>query len=481
MALLKGYLMPHAPAFIESIGGDRLHQVTATREAMYKVADEIDRLKPDLIIVISPHGPIFSDAIAVYDQDIYSGNFKAFGEYKLRYNFIKDQDFINNFKRYNHQERGDFYCLSESQFKSFKVQTELDHGILVPLHFINERFKNFKLVAMSYGSFSYHRLMKNGELLGDFIHLSDKKVVVIASGDMSHALKDSGPYEYHEDGEKFDREIKMNLSLNKPYQIFKFSNETIENAKECGLRSYAILMGIVNQYQLESKVFSYEAPFGVGYLVAALDVVGASEDDEVEQLSRYYIYRLEEIRKNEDDIVVFARRVIEAFVETGQRPTVISKGETVMVNEQSLSSDHYKQMSQITRGCFVSLHMDGSLRGCIGTIGATESNVLYEISKNAVASCSKDNRFNPVVLEELDRLEIKVDVLSELKPIRNLSALNPRTLGVVVRKGYKQGVLLPDLDGINTVDQQIEIAAQKGGFTVDEIEEIFAFSVDRYK
>lgn len=481
MALLKGYLMPHAPAFIDSIGGDRLHQVTATRDAMYQVADEIERLKPDLIIVISPHGPIFSDAIAIYDQDNYFGNFKAFGEYSLGYNFIKEQDFINNFKRYNQQERGDFYCLSESQFKSFKVQTKLDHGILVPLHFIYERYKNFKLIAMSYGSFSYHRLMKNGELLGDFIHQIDKKVVVIASGDMSHALKDSGPYEYHEDGEKFDQEIKTKLAQNKPYEIFKFPYEIIENAKECGLRSYALLMGVMNQYQIESKVVSYEAPFGVGYLVASLDIVSESDDDEVEQLSRYFIHRHEEVRKNENDIVIFARRVIEAFVTTGKRPTVISKGETLTINGQTLTCGTFKQMSQIKRGCFVSLHMDGSIRGCIGTIGATESNVLYEISKNAVASCSKDNRFNPVDLEELDRLEIKVDVLSELRPIESLKDLNPRTLGVVVRKGYKQGVLLPDLDGINTVEQQIEIASQKGGFTVDEIEEIFAFSVDRYK
>lgn len=481
MALLKGYLMPHAPTFIDSIGGDRLHQVNTTREAMYKVADEIARLKPDLIIVISPHGPIFSDAITIYNQNNYFGNFKPFGEYDLRYSFSKDQEFINSFNQYNYQEQGDFYCLNESQFKSFQVQTELDHGILVPLHFIKERYKNFKLVAMSYGSFSYHRLMKNGEILGDFIHQIDKRVVVIASGDMSHALKDSGPYEYHEDGKKFDQEIKMKLTLNKPYEIFKFPQEIIENAKECGLRSYALLMGILNNCQLESKVLSYEAPYGVGYLVASFELVGENTEDEVEQIYNYYKHRLEAIRNNEDDIVIFARKIIEAYVTTGKRPIVISKGDTVLINEQFLTSDRYKQMSQITRGCFVSLHLDGSLRGCIGTIGATESNVLYEISKNAVASCSKDNRFNPVELEELERLEIKVDILSELSPLSSLEQLNPRKFGVVVRKGYKQGVLLPELEGINTVEQQIEIASQKGGFAVDEIEEILCFTVDRYK
>ena len=481
MALLKGYLMPHAPAFIDSIGGDRLHQVAATRDAMYKVAEEIAQLEPDLIIVISPHGPIFSDAIAIYDQNTYFGNFKAFGEYNLQYNFIKDQEFINSFNRYNSQERGDFYCLRESQLKSFKIPTELDHGVLVPLHFINERYKNFKLVAMSYGSFSYHRLMKNGELLSDFIHQVDKKVVVIASGDMSHALKDSGPYAYHEDGEKFDQELKLRLTQNKPYEIFKFPQEIIENAKECGLRSYALLMGALNPYRLETKVFSYEGPYGVGYLVAAFEMVGENDEDEVEGISNYFKHRLDEIRKNEDEIVTFARRVIETFVTTGKRPVVIYRNESIWINDQALIGNKYKQLSQIERGCFVSLHMDGSLRGCIGTIAATESNVLYEISKNAVASCSKDNRFNPVELEELDRLEIKVDILSELKPIVSLDQLNPRTFGVVVRKGYKQGVLLPDLEGINTVEQQLEVASHKGGFSVDEIEEILCFSVDRYK
>ncbi|OJV62668.1 MAG: hypothetical protein BGO41_15730 [Clostridiales bacterium 38-18] len=481
MALLKGYLMPHAPAFIDSIGEDQLHQVSSTRSAMYKVAEEIAQLRPDVIIVISPHGPIFSDAIAIYDQNTYFGNFKAFGEYNLNYHFEKDTTFINSFKAFNKSEQGDFYCLNERQFKEFNTPEALDHGVLVPLHFISQRYNDFKLVAMSYGTFSYYRLMKNGELLSDFISQTNKRVVVIASGDMSHALKDSGPYAFHEDGRKFDQEMQKQLQANKPYEVFKLPRDIIENAKECGLRAYALLMGMLNLYKLNTVMYSYEAPFGVGYLVASLEILNESKVDEVERLSEFYKQRHAELRKNEDDLVTFTRRVIEAYTITGKRPIVSFKDDRITINDLVVRSNRFKQMSQIERGCFVSLNIEGSLRGCIGTIAATEQNVIYEIAKNAVSACSKDSRFSPVTIDELDSIEVKVDILSELNPVLNINQLNPRSYGIVVRKGYMQGLLLPNLDGINTVEQQLEIASSKGGFTVDEIEEILYFSVDRYQ
>lgn len=131
-------------------------------------------------------------------------------------------------------------------------------------------------------------------------------------------------------------------------------------------------------------------------------------------------------------------------------------------------------------GCFVSLHtLGGSLRGCIGTIFPTEENIASEIIQNAISSAIRDPRFPPVEAAEFHDLELSVDILS-LPEKATLSDLDPKEFGVVVSLGYRKGVLLPDLEGVNTVQQQLEIALKKAGIGQSEDYNIFRFSVERY-
>ena len=131
-------------------------------------------------------------------------------------------------------------------------------------------------------------------------------------------------------------------------------------------------------------------------------------------------------------------------------------------------------------GAFVSLHRNGKLRGCIGTIQATRKNVAEEILQNAVSACSRDPRFAPVTQEELRSLEISVDVLGELEPIDSPDALDVKRYGVVVSHGFKRGLLLPNLEGVDTVEEQIAIARQKGGIRETEPYRLERFEVVRH-
>ena len=117
---------------------------------------------------------------------------------------------------------------------------------------------------------------------------------------------------------------------------------------------------------------------------------------------------------------------------------------------------------------FVSLHKDGRLRGCIGTIQATRKNIAEEIVENGISAATKDPRFSPVRPDELDGLEISVDVLGKPEKIDSRDELDVRRYGVIVTKGFRRGLLLPNLDGVDTVDQQVSIALRKAGLSERE-------------
>ncbi|MGB9857094.1 MAG: AmmeMemoRadiSam system protein A [Dictyoglomaceae bacterium] len=133
-------------------------------------------------------------------------------------------------------------------------------------------------------------------------------------------------------------------------------------------------------------------------------------------------------------------------------------------------------------GVFVSIHTkDGRLRGCIGTIQPTCENLAHEIIQNAISSAVRDPRFPPIGLQELDNLEFSVDILSPLEEVSSINELDPKKYGIVVEKGWRRGVLLPDLEGVDTVEKQLEIALAKAGIHPSEDYKIYKFEVTRYK
>ncbi len=132
-------------------------------------------------------------------------------------------------------------------------------------------------------------------------------------------------------------------------------------------------------------------------------------------------------------------------------------------------------------GTFVSLHDSrGNLRGCIGTIEPQQPTVAQEVIQNAISAATRDPRFPPVAPEELEDLDIKVDVLTEPEPIDSMDQLDPKRYGVIVESGWRRGLLLPDLEGVDTVEYQVEIAMRKAGIRPGEPVQLYRFEVKRY-
>jgi len=170
--------------------------------------------------------------------------------------------------------------------------------------------------------------------------------------------------------------------------------------------------------------------------------------------------------KTEHPLVQLARQTIETYVRTGKR----------IRPPENLTPEMKEQA-----GVFVSLHKHGQLRGCIGTFEPTTPNVAQEIIQNAISSATRDPRFEPVRPDELADLEISVDILTPPEPISGPEQLDPKRYGVIVESGWRRGLLLPDLEGVDTVEYQLAIARRKAGIGPNEPVKLYRFEVRRYK
>ena len=164
-------------------------------------------------------------------------------------------------------------------------------------------------------------------------------------------------------------------------------------------------------------------------------------------------------------IIKLAVQALKKYVKHGQKIEITSEIENKL---------------DVKRGVFVSLKKDGDLRGCIGTIEAVEKNLAHEIAANTIKACSQDPRFPEVKEKELPQIELSVDVLSPKEKVVDLDKLNPKKYGVIVNKGRRTGLLLPDLDGVDTVEKQLDIARRKAGLSPDEKFDIYRFQVKRF-
>jgi len=169
--------------------------------------------------------------------------------------------------------------------------------------------------------------------------------------------------------------------------------------------------------------------------------------------------------KEPHPLVKLAKQAVENYVRYGN-----------VLRPAELSEDMKPRA-----GVFVSIKKNGQLRGCIGTFSPTRANVAEEVVANAIGSATGDPRFNPVQPSELGELKYSVDVLTPPAPAPDVKKLNPRKQGVIVECGYRRGLLLPDLEGVDTVDEQIEICRAKAGITAEEPVNVYCFEVKRYK
>nr|PZN03867.1 MAG: AMMECR1 domain-containing protein [Bacillota bacterium] len=464
MGIVGGFLMPHPPIMVQEVGGDETRKVRSSVEAAHRAGEEIRQLSPDAVVLISPHGPVFRDAICLYDFPL-RGSFASFGVPGLKLELEADEELREEIIR--RAEKIGIPAVKSSSIRLYRfgIRKELDHGALVPLYFITRHAADFKLVPLAFGMLPYEELYAFGKAIREAAEALGKKVAVVASGDLSHRLLPGAPAGYDPMGKVFDEKLVSILERFDLDALYDLEEDLIERAGECGLRSIWIMLGTLDGCDVKPEIFSYEGPFGVGYCVGAFYPQGEAESW-LEKFTKRKAEEVEKMRKSEDPYVKLARESLETYVRTGK----------VMECPEDLPEEMLKERA----GVFVSIKKRGQLRGCIGTYLPTRKNIAEEIIMNAISAGCEDPRFSPVKPQELPELVYSVDVLAPPEKVSSKEELDPKKYGVIVKKGPRAGLLLPDLEGVDTVEKQLDIALRKAGISPSEDYEIFRFEVQRH-
>lgn len=466
--LKKTYLMPHPPIIIPEIGNGEERKIQSTIDSMNKIAAEIQEIKPETILIITPHGTLFRDAISINYDKILQGNFKTFGNYNLDFKFENDLDLVDTIVFNAGREDVLTVKIDDIVKEDYAVDSKIDHGVLVPLYFIDKHYKKYKLVHITYGLLSKEELYRFGMSIQKSISELGRKSVVIASGDLSHKLSKTSNIGYHPDGLKFDKSIMEFISYDKREEIMKLDYSFAERAGECGLRSIQIMLGVLDGFKTNNKVLSYEGPFGVGYGCASFNIIYKDKESNIlEKVEDLKNIAIRKIREKEDEYVTLARETLESYIL-----------KNTIINVPNNLKD--KSLYNNKAGVFVSIKKNGDLRGCIGTIESTKDCIAHEIIGNAINSGTRDPRFYPITENELNDLVYTVDVLMPAEKIQSTRELDVYKYGVIVKKGSKTGLLLPNLDGIDTPEEQVRIALKKAGISPDDDYEMERFEVIRH-
>lgn len=461
MAVKGAVMVPHPPLIIPDVGRGQEKAIQATIDAYHKAAKKIASWKPGTVVVLSPHSIMYADYFHISPGTGARGDFGQFRAPQVKIQVQYDTELVEALSQ-------------EAEARGIPAGTmgerdsRLDHATMIPLWFLNHYYTDYKTVRIGLSGLPLSQHYMLGQCIQKAAELCGRNIVVIGSGDLSHKLKEDGPYGFQKEGPEYDSRIMEVMGAAAFDQLFDFTEEFCDKAAECGHRSFVILAGTLDRLAVKAEKLSHEGTFGVGYGVCTYEVEGrAPERDFLRQYEEKIAEEVKRRKESEDAYVRLARQTIEAYV--GERRQI------------SIPKDLPEEMYESRAGVFVSLKEEGRLRGCIGTITPVQKSIAEEIIANAISASTKDPRFHPVQSDELDKLVYSVDVLGTPEAITSPDELDVKRYGVIVTKGRKRGLLLPNLDGVDTVEDQITIAKQKAGIsTYDDDVQLERFEVVRH-
>ena len=258
-------ITPHPPIIIPTIGRSNLNLSRKTVNAMKAAGEKFRSVKANTIVLISPHGPVQYDKFIINYSPTLRGDLSSFGDHR-RFIFENDRELIDEIMESSRMARLPIGLARE---------LELDHGALVPLYYLmNEKDLGYnpRLIHMSYSMLPLDYHFRFGEILGSVLQGSPKLISFIASGDLSHRVSLDAPSGYSPQGRVFDRMLIDLIQQKNTKGVLNIDPYLIEESGECGLRSIIMLLGALKNTRWEVKNLSYEAPFGVGYMVASLNI-----------------------------------------------------------------------------------------------------------------------------------------------------------------------------------------------------------------
>lgn len=263
MPVIYSALLPHSPLLLKPIGKENTQKLEATLNSYQKVIDKIKFKRIDTIVVITPHAKKDDNNYYLNNSLKYKVDLKDFGDLATRLEIETDLPLFQKLQDSEHVNK---------ILKSYQDET-LDYGSAIVLYLIISQLSNLKALSISYSTADNQENYEFGKELNQALKKTDQNIALIASGDMSHCVSKKSPQGYNSKGVKFDNQLKEIISQNSDIdkKILAFDQNLITKAKECGLKSLLVALGVLSDYNYDSKVLSYQDDFGIGYLSADFD------------------------------------------------------------------------------------------------------------------------------------------------------------------------------------------------------------------
>src|SRR3989442_6995443 len=266
-SLVFAGIAPHPPIMVPEVGHDSCVEVQKSISAMVELTERIIKSGAETVVLISPHAPLEAVAFVAYDGVTLYGDFSMFRAPETKVEVSLDDDLLTEITR----------AAEQHDLITLRIRdTDLDHGTAVPLYFLQRNGWNGSVVAVGYSLLSNEDHLRFGSCVSAAIEKVGRRVAFIASGDLSHRLKRGAPAGYNPDAHLFDEEVVDAIRSCAASRIVDIDQEQRRNAGECGYRSMLVAFGVVEGRSAACEVISYEAPFGVGYLVAQLVSAGSA-------------------------------------------------------------------------------------------------------------------------------------------------------------------------------------------------------------
>lgn len=257
MSLVFAALTPHPPILVPNIGKAELATIEKTKAALEKLEEDIYIARPQVIIIISPHGSLFANSFSANAHIEFSSAFEEFGDLITKKIWVGAPELAARLSTLGKKNDIPIQLASQSQ---------IDHGASIPLMYLTPHLPEVKILPLGDSGLGTDIHIRYGEIIKDMVMRSNQRIAVIASGDLSHCLTSDAPSPYHEAGPRFDKQINELLNVRNTAGIIGLDEALVKQAAQCGYRPLVILLGILKNINYTFKQYSYEAPFGVGYL-----------------------------------------------------------------------------------------------------------------------------------------------------------------------------------------------------------------------
>jgi AmmeMemoRadiSam system protein A len=455
--VLIAVLMPHAPVLVPGVAGARVRAAGESVDAMSAVARRVVDVRPDALVLITPHAPRRGSGFALRWGARVRGNLLDFGAPNLGVDLPSAGGLAQAIEQAT-MARG----LGVARWSD----TPLDHGAVVPLWHLAQAGWDGPTVVVGLHESESADPVELGLAIAEATLREELSVAVVASGDMSHRLQQGAPSGFHPRAVEFDRALIECLGTGDLRGLLHLDPDLQALAAEDAVDSALVAASAVGWDDHGHRVLSYQGPFGVGYGVAILHDALA-DMDVAGKGGRRVGTRMVFVDPSGAALPGIARRSVEAaFRGNGGGPVLKHSG---------IAAERH--------AVFVTIrHADGDLRGCVGDLRPRCVNVAMETWQLARDAAFRDHRFSPVTADELPGLSFEVSVLSPLEEVASTAALDPERYGVVVESDDgRRGALLPGIDGLDTVEEQLSMVRRKGGMTATEPVRLWRFTVNKFR